>query len=65
MLILARKMSESIYIGDDVRITVVQIRPGRVRLGIEAPDNVRVRRNEFASREPDGEKEEPVAGAAW
>ncbi|MGQ0633234.1 MAG: carbon storage regulator [Planctomycetaceae bacterium] len=48
MLVLARKLSESILVGDDVRITVVQVRPGRVRLGIEAPPHVRIRRQEIA-----------------
>ncbi|MFN0055890.1 MAG: carbon storage regulator [Planctomycetales bacterium] len=46
MLVLARKTSESIWMGDDVRITVVQIQGGRVRLGIEAPPHVRIRREE-------------------
>ena len=44
MLVLARKLNETIRIGDDVRITVVEIRAGRVRLGIEAPPEVRIRR---------------------
>lgn len=48
MLVLARKPNESIQIGEEVRVVVVQIRPGRVRLGIEAPANVRIRRSEVA-----------------
>lgn len=47
MLVLARKLNESICIGDDVRVTVLQIRGGRIRLGIEAPTRVRVRREEI------------------
>ena len=54
MLVLARKPNESIHIGEEVRIVVVQIRPGRVRLGIEAPSHVRIRRSEVA---PLGEAE--------
>lgn len=68
MLVLARKTSETICVGDSVRITVVQIRPGRVRLGIEAPSSVRIRREEIvadveAITDPDCEIE-IAAGAA-
>ena len=52
MLVLARKPNETILIGDDVRIVVVQLQAGRVRLGIEAPPEIRIRRNEI-----------PVSGA--
>lgn len=37
MLVLSRKLSEQIVIGEDVIITIVQIDRGKVRLGIEAP----------------------------
>ena len=50
MLVLARKPNETILIGDDVRIVVVQIQAGRVRLGIEAPPEVRIRRNEILAK---------------
>jgi carbon storage regulator len=53
MLVLARKLGESIRIGDDVRITVIQIRSGRVRLGIEAPGHVRIHRSEIELRDVD------------
>jgi carbon storage regulator len=46
MLILARKRNEQIVIGDDIVLTVVAIRGGNVRLGIEAPSNVTVHRKE-------------------
>ncbi|HID77289.1 MAG TPA: carbon storage regulator CsrA [Planctomycetaceae bacterium] len=46
MLILARKRNEQIVIGDDIVVTVVAIRGGNVRLGIEAPPNVTVHRKE-------------------
>ncbi len=46
MLILARKRNEQIVIGDDIIVTVVAIRGGNVRLGIEAPPNVTVHRKE-------------------
>lgn len=47
MLVLARKLSEAIRVGDEVRITIVEIRAGRVRLGIEAPRHIRIRRDEL------------------
>ena len=47
MLVLSRYRDESIYIGDDVVITIVDIRGDRVRLGIQAPANVSVHRQEI------------------
>lgn len=46
MLVLSRKKNEDIKIGDQVRIVVVEIRGDKVRLGIEAPDDVSVHRGE-------------------
>jgi carbon storage regulator len=46
MLVLSRKQGEDILIGDRVRVTVVEIRPGRVRIGIDAPADIRVDRFE-------------------
>ena len=46
MLVLSRHRNESIMIGDDIVITVVDIRGDKVRLGIEAPQNVTVHRQE-------------------
>lgn len=46
MLVLSRKKNESIVIGDDIQITVVEVRGDRVRLGIVAPRNVNVHRTE-------------------
>ncbi|MCS7022915.1 MAG: carbon storage regulator CsrA [Gemmataceae bacterium] len=50
MLVLTRRQGESIIIGNDVRITVVSLGPGRVKLGIEAPPHVRVDREEIHAR---------------
>ena len=47
MLVLSRYCDESIYIGDDVIVTIVDIRGDRVRLGIQAPPNVSVHRQEI------------------
>lgn len=46
MLVLSRYKDESIYIGDDVVVTIVDVRGDRVRLGIQAPPNVSVHRQE-------------------
>ena len=40
MLVLSRKAEESMYIGDNIKITVLDIRGGQVRIGITAPDDV-------------------------
>jgi carbon storage regulator len=50
MLILMRQVGETIVIGDDIRITVLAPRGGLTRLGIEAPTNVTVHREEVFDR---------------
>ena len=50
MLILTRKLNESIIIGDDVEIAVVEIEKGHVRLGIKAPKDIAVHRKEIYVR---------------
>ena len=47
MLVLSRYRDESIYIGDDIIVTVVDIRGDRVRIGVQAPPNVSVHRQEI------------------
>ena len=47
MLILTRKKDEAIRLGEDIRIVLVQIKGGQVRLGIECPSNMRVLREEL------------------
>lgn len=51
MLVLTRKTQERIQIGDNVTITVVRIKGNTVRVGIEAPQEVRVVRGELAEKE--------------
>ena len=46
MLVLSRQRDETIMIGDDVEITVVDVRGDKVRLGINAPRSVQVHRKE-------------------
>lgn len=52
MLVLARRVGEKIFIGDSITITVVEIDRGRVRLGIEAPKDVPIKRDDLLAREP-------------
>lgn len=47
MLVLSRNINESIHIGDDIVITVVDVRGDRVRLGINAPRETPVHRHEI------------------
>jgi|BioPla2DNA2_1021312.scaffolds.fasta_scaffold159963_2 carbon storage regulator len=46
MLILTRKLNESIVIGDDIKITVLEIGDGTVRIGLDAPRDVEIFREE-------------------
>ena len=46
MLVLTRKIGEAIAIDDDIKIVIVQIKGGNVRLGIEAPRNTKIHREE-------------------
>lgn len=50
MLILTRRISESIIVGDDVKITVLGVKGNQVRLGIDAPKDLSVHREEIYER---------------
>jgi len=63
MLVLSRQKDESIMIGDNVEITIVDVRGDKVRLGITAPKEIPVHRREVyeaIQREKGQEKEEQV-----
>ena len=47
MLILTRKPGESLYIGDDVKVTIVEIKGNQIRVGIDAPADLRIYREEI------------------
>ena len=46
MLVLTRKIDETIRIGDDIFITVCQIRPNQVKIGIKCPPELKVQRQD-------------------
>lgn len=54
MLILTRRAGERLLIGDDIVVKIIRIDGGQVRVGIEAPDNVRIVREEIADRPATG-----------
>lgn len=74
MLILTRKVGETIRINDDISVTVLGVKGSQVRLGIEAPESVAVHREEIFQRiqagqqqsapenEPEPERSEPLYG---
>ena len=68
MLILTRRVGETVMIGNDVTVTVLGVKGNQVRVGINAPKNVAVHREEIFERikreqqgEPSGESSEPSA----
>ncbi len=76
MLILTRKPGESLYIGDDIKITIVELKGHQIRVGIDAPPEKRIYREEIYLQILEENKkaaEAPLAGdlglenltAAW
>jgi len=64
MLVLSRQRNGTIRIGDDIEVTVVDIRGGVVRLGITAPRDVPVHREEVYRQITKGEREKAGASGA-
>jgi len=60
MLVLSRKNNESINVGDNIKLVVVEIKGDRVRLGIEAPKDIPVHREEIYNRIHDEQAANPV-----
>ena len=63
MLILTRKVGESVLIGDDISITVLSVRGNQVKLGVQAPKEVSVHREEIYHRILQS-KDEHIDGAS-
>ena len=61
MLILTRRIGESVMIGDDISVTVLRVKGSQVRLGVNAPRTVSVQREEISDR---GRAESVVTGVA-
>jgi carbon storage regulator len=59
MLVLSRKPGEKVLIGEDITITVLRASGGRVRLGVDAPDHIDIRRAELAESEAARVRERP------
>ncbi len=60
MLVLSRKLGEKIYINDNICITVVDIDRGKIRLGIEAPREVPIFRQELVAAPPTVVTDKPI-----
>ncbi len=62
MLVLSRKESQRIQLGESIVLTIVRVNGDRVRVGIEAPTEVQVRRGELPPLGPRAPGAEPAAG---
>jgi carbon storage regulator len=58
MLVLSRKVGEKIHIGPDITITLVKIGPNTARLGVDAPDDVAIHRDELRAATEQAERPE-------
>lgn len=67
MLVLSRKPSQRILIGNDVTVTIVRIDRNQVRIGIQAPSGVAILRDELTPVEPGGldASQAVLAEALW
>ena len=64
MLVLTRRSTESIMIGDDIKVTILAVTPGGVRVGIDAPRDMRINRTEIVLAVSDENKVAVEASAS-
>ncbi len=62
MLVLSRQRDESIIIGDNIKITIVDIRGDKIRIGIEAPPEIAVHREEVYDAIQRDKQSKPAKG---
>jgi carbon storage regulator len=62
MLVLSRKENEQLIIDDKITVTIIRVSGGTVRLGIDAPAEIPIRRNEFLCHPLDQNQEPLVMG---
>jgi len=60
MLVLTRRAGEALFLGNDIKVTMVKVRGGQVRLAIEAPSSVSIQREELLKGRR-GKKVAPLA----
>lgn len=64
MLILTRRVGETVVIGEEIVVTVLGIKGNQVRIGVQAPKNVPVHREELLKRIAEGEQALPLRPAS-
>ena len=65
MLVLSRKLGENIRVGDDIKVIVLDVRGGQVKLGIDAPQSVAVHRQEVYARIQEANRQAAASPAEW
>jgi carbon storage regulator len=65
MLVLSRRLGENIRIGDEIKVTVLDVRAGQVKLGIDAPNAVQVHRQEVYLRIQEANRRAAATPPQW